>query len=80
MGKQRESFKGLSFHAKQFRDGKVNGTYQNRLECEIEAQIYLLDNAAVLDLTIPEIAQTKKALDVYRKELLKWKEENHDYL
>ncbi len=68
------------FHAKQFRDGKVDGTHKNRIECEIEAQIYLLDNATSLKLTEPEITQTQKALDVYRKELQKWKEDSHDDL
>lgn len=68
------------FHAKQFRDGKVDGTYKNRLECEIEAQVYLLDNAALLQLTDSEIVQTKRALEVYRKELQKCKEDSHDNL
>ena len=31
-------------------------------------------------VTEPEIIQTQKALDVYRKELQKWKEDSHDDL
>ena len=61
------------FHTKQFRDGKINGSIENRLECEIEAQQYLLDNASGLGLTKPEIAQTRKALETYRRELSKMK-------
>ncbi len=61
------------FHTKQFRDGKIDGTLKNRLECEIEAQQYLLDNVSELGLTEPEIVQTQIALETYRRELSKMK-------
>jgi hypothetical protein len=57
------------FHAAQYRDGKNDGTPKIRIECEIEAQEYLLNNAKSLQLTKPEIIQTQKALQIYRLEL-----------
>ena len=57
------------FHAEQFRNGKITGTQQNRLECEIEAQKYLLENADKFKLTKPEIVQTKDMLVVYTQKL-----------
>ena len=55
------------FHAKQIREGKYDGSLMNRIECEIEAQLYLLENAESFELTAPEIQQTKEALDGYKK-------------
>lgn len=61
------------FHVKQFRDGLIDGTIRNAYECEIEAQVYLLDNSEKLELTESEIMQTQKALDRYRELLNKMK-------
>ena len=63
------------FHTKQYRDGKIDGTIKNRLECEIEAQLYLLENSERFELTKPEINQTKRALETYKIELSKMKGE-----
>ncbi len=57
------------FHAKQFRDGKINGSLRNRYECEIEAQKHLLENSEKFELTETEIAQTKASLNMYVKKL-----------
>ncbi|MBQ9438124.1 MAG: hypothetical protein IJU50_07300 [Lachnospiraceae bacterium] len=62
------------FHTEQFRSGKIDGTPKNRCECEIEAQKYLLDNAKGLQLTEPEIEQTKRALEWYTQKLSEAKE------
>lgn len=53
------------FHVKQFQEGKIDGTVRNAYENEIEAQEYLLKNAAELKLTQMEIEQTKDALEWY---------------
>ena len=63
------------FHAKQFRDGKIDGSQQNRIECEIEAQKYLLDNAERLGLLKAEIERTQSALKEYEEILLRMKGE-----
>ena len=58
----------------QFRAGKIDGSLRNRIECEIEAQQYLLENAKKLELTKPEIIQTRKALEGYNSKLSELKE------
>lgn len=63
------------FHAKQFRNGKINGSFENMLTCEVEAQEYLLNNAKILELTDPEIIQTRQALEWYRQKLTELKGE-----
>lgn len=56
-------------HAAQYREGRNDGTYKSRLQCEIEAQEKLLRNQKAYQLTQPEIRQTKRALSSYQKEL-----------
>lgn len=56
------------FHAKQFREGKNNGSYEQKLLCEIEAQKMLIKNKNKLDITDIEDKQTKLALKAYEKE------------
>lgn len=57
------------YHARQYREGKIDGTQLNAIICEIEAQEYLLENATELSLVEQEIVQTEKALAYYRKKL-----------
>jgi len=57
------------FHAKQYREGKINDTDLSVILCEIEAQEYLLENAEELQLTQPEISQTQDALAWYKERL-----------
>lgn len=57
------------YHVKQYRDGKIDGTQEVAIVCEIEAQEYLLENSATLELTELEIIQTEKALAYYKEEL-----------
>ncbi len=61
------------FHAKQYREGKIDGSRRNRIECEIEAQKYLLENAEILELSRTEVEQTKKLLKEYEEILSKLK-------
>ena len=68
------------FHAKQYREGKADGTYKGILECEIEAQEYLLNNSQLLELTDPEIMHTRKLLDCYKKLLKELKGGDNDDL
>lgn len=56
-------------HSAQYRLGQNNGSYVSRLECEISAQQKLIRNSKAYKLTVPEIEQTKKALEAYQKEL-----------
>lgn len=56
-------------HATQYREGRNDGTYKSRLQCEIEAQEKLLRNQKAYRLTQPEIRQTKRALRSYQEEL-----------
>ena len=61
------------FHVKQFSEGKIDCTFRNAVECEIEAKEYLLQNAGKLQLTRNEIIQTRDSLAEYRKILEKLK-------
>lgn len=56
-------------HATQYRKGENNGSYLDRLKCEIAAQKKLLKHSKVYKLTEPEIKQTKSALEAYEAEL-----------
>lgn len=66
------------FHAKQFREGKIDGSVRNRIVCEIEAQKYLLDNADNFKLSAPEIIHTRDLLKGYEEALAKREEVSHD--
>lgn len=56
-------------HATQYRQGKNDGSYENRLLCEIEAQEKLIKYQKAYKLTKEEVIQTEKALKSYQKEL-----------
>ena len=56
-------------HATQYRNGENDGSYINRLKCEISAQKKLIKYSKAFKLTNNEIIQTKKALAAYEKEL-----------
>lgn len=56
-------------HAAQYSQGKNDGSYISRLNCEIEAQNMLLKNSSAYNLTEREVSQTKEALREYKKEL-----------
>ena len=58
-------------HAAQYREGRNDGTYRSRLQCEIEAQEKLLKNQKAYQLTQQEVKQTQKALNSYQSELKK---------
>lgn len=56
-------------HATQYRQGKNDGSYKQRLLCEIEAQEKLIKYQKAYKLTPAEVKQTEQALKSYRKEL-----------
>lgn len=56
-------------HTAQYRDGRNDGSQKSRILCEIEAQKKLLANAKPYKLTGNEIAQTKRALEMYLRQL-----------
>ncbi len=56
-------------HATQYRQGKNDGSYKQRLLCEIEAQKKLIKYQKAYKLTQAEVKQTEQALKSYRKEL-----------
>lgn len=56
-------------HAAQYSEGRNDGTYKSRLECEIEAQEKLLRIQKAYQLTQPEIRQIKRVLSSYQEEL-----------
>lgn len=56
-------------HATQYRQGKNDGSYKQRLLCEIEAQEKLIKYQKAYKLTPVEVKQTEQALKSYRKEL-----------
>lgn len=56
-------------HTQQYKNGKNDGSYLSRLNCEIEAQKKLLKHQKAYKLTDAEIRQTKKALESYEAEL-----------
>ena len=56
-------------HSTQYKNGKNNGSYYSRLQCEIEAQEKLLKYAKAYRLSENEIRQTEDALEHYKKEL-----------
>lgn len=60
-------------HTAQFKNGKNDGSYLSRLNCEIEAQEKLLRYAKAYNLTKNEIKQTRIALKNYKKELRNYK-------
>lgn len=57
------------FHAQQYRDGKIDGSELSRVRCEIEAQMYLLDNVEKFNFTEKEVELTKKNLNMYKNDL-----------
>lgn len=57
------------YHVKQFREGRIEGSTSNAIECEIEAKLYLLSNAKTLELTENEILQTREDLERYKRQL-----------
>lgn len=56
-------------HSTQYKNGKNDGSYLSRLQCEIEAQEKLLKYKTSYRLTENEIRQTKDALESYKNEL-----------
>ena len=56
-------------HATQYRQGKNDGSYKQRLLCEIEAQEKLIKYQKAYKLTPAEVKRTEQALKSYRKEL-----------
>ena len=56
-------------HATQYRQGKNDGSYKQRLLCEIEAQEKLIKYQKAYKLTPAEVKQTEQELKSYRKEL-----------
>lgn len=56
-------------HATQYRQGKNDGSYKQRLLCEIEAQEKLIKYQKAYKLTPAEVKQTEQALKSYGKEL-----------
>lgn len=62
-------------HAKQFREGKNDGSTESILLNEIEAQEILLSNAKDYELTENEIIQTREALKAYQCQLKKIRKE-----
>jgi hypothetical protein len=61
-------------HARQFREGKNDGSYESRLICEIEAQKELIKRKDELQITDLEDKQTRLALKAYEAEYKKFKE------
>lgn len=56
-------------HATQYRQGKNDGSYKQRLVCEIEAQKKLIKYQKSYKLTPAEVKQTEQALKNYKQEL-----------
>ena len=56
-------------HAHQYRVGKNDGSYLDRLNCEIDAQKKLIRHRRLFQLTDLEVEQTKSALIAYEEEL-----------
>lgn len=56
-------------HTEQYRNGRNDGSYKSRLECEIEAQKKLIKYSKAYKLTEQEVFQTQKALEAYENEL-----------
>ena len=56
-------------HTAQYRNGKNDGSTKSMILCEIEAQKKLLANSKPYKLTGNEIAQTKRALEMYLRQL-----------
>ena len=56
-------------HTAQYRNGKNDGSTKSMILCEIEAQKKLLANSKLYKLTGNEIAQTKRALEMYLRQL-----------
>lgn len=56
-------------HATQYKNGENNGSYIDRLKCEIKAQEKLLSHSSAYQLTPDEIKQTERALEAYKKDL-----------
>ncbi len=56
-------------HTFQYRIGENDGSYDNRLKCEIAAQKKLIKYSKEYKLTENEIKQTKMALKAYENEL-----------
>ena len=56
-------------HTEQYRNGRNDGSYKSRLQCEIEAQKKLIKNSKAYKLTEREVFQTQKALEAYENEL-----------
>lgn len=59
-------------HATQYRQGKNDGSYKQRLICEIEAQKKLIKYQKAYKLTPAEVKQTEKALKNYKQELMEF--------
>ncbi len=55
-------------HAEQYRQGKNDGSYEQRLICEIEAQKILIEKKKEYNITDEEDRQTRLALKAYEKE------------
>ena len=60
-------------HATQYKNGENDGSYLNRLLCEISAQEKLLKYSSAYKLTETEIKQTQMALKNYQKELAEYR-------
>ena len=60
-------------HARQYEQNKNDGSYEQRLLCEIEAQEELIRRKEELEITDVEDKQTRLALKAYKKEYNEYK-------
>jgi len=55
-------------HTEQYRQGKIDGSRESRIICEIEAKKILIQRKEEWNITNKEDEQTKKALKIYEEE------------